>query len=429
MRNLKRLRTAGIMCPEPVEVRENILVMTFVGDKDGWYVSSYFERLDRNRRPRASPRLKDADIPEAAFPDLYVELMLMTRKIFIECKLVHADLSEYNILYHIDDTPAEPDRSSPTACGKQHVPPSRGHLHIIDVSQSVEHDHPHAFDFLRSDLRNVEDFFSKRGVRTVGLRRAFEFVTRERLHCDEVGTGGNQGEEAALRQWMDTPEAADGEAKASDDAVFMRSYIPRTLNEVFDPERDVGVLSRGEGANLIYKDTIGIVVPKGGKKDEVVVEDDQRGPAKATALAHTKAGGSTPKNAVTFAGSDVEEDSEADGEAEEGEAEEGGVGEGNDGSENGGSEETEDDDADAEGFKDKKPRGHRHEDKEEKKVRPTEWREGDPDAESAGLVLMVLRLQFQQRKKAAKEEAREKRKHKIPKAEKKRRVKTTARGG
>ena len=36
MRNLKRLRTAGISCPEPVEVRENVLVMTFIGDKDGW---------------------------------------------------------------------------------------------------------------------------------------------------------------------------------------------------------------------------------------------------------------------------------------------------------------------------------------------------------------------------------------------------------
>lgn len=38
MRNLKRLKTAGICCPEPIEVRENVLVMTFVGDKDGWSV-------------------------------------------------------------------------------------------------------------------------------------------------------------------------------------------------------------------------------------------------------------------------------------------------------------------------------------------------------------------------------------------------------
>lgn len=44
MRNLKRLRTAGIRCPEPIEVRENVLVMTFVGDKDGWYVFKYHYR-------------------------------------------------------------------------------------------------------------------------------------------------------------------------------------------------------------------------------------------------------------------------------------------------------------------------------------------------------------------------------------------------
>ncbi|KAI1789641.1 RIO1-domain-containing protein [Ganoderma leucocontextum] len=383
MRNLKRLRTAGIRCPEPVEVRENVLVMTFVGDKDGW----------------ASPRLKDADIPEAAFPDLYVELMLMTRKIFTECKLVHADLSEYNILYHIDDAPhehpsdtrAEPDQAASSPTVGQQVPSPRGHLHIIDVSQSVEHDHPHAFDFLRSDLRNIEDFFSKRSVPTVGLRRAFEFVTRERIHDDDEDAGKGKDEDAILREWMDTPEAADGEAKASDDAVFMRSYIPRTLNEVYDPERDVDVLSRGEGEKLIYKDTIGIVGPKEGRKDE----DDQRDAAKA-APTIAKAGDATPKKAVAFAGDDVEEGSE-EGREEEEEDE----GEEDDGSEDERSGEAEDDDADADGFKDKKPRGHRHEDKEAKK----------------------------QRKKAAKEEAREKRKHKIPKAEKKRRIKTTARGG
>ena len=38
MRNLKRLVAAGIRAPEPIEVRENVLVMNFVGDKEGWYV-------------------------------------------------------------------------------------------------------------------------------------------------------------------------------------------------------------------------------------------------------------------------------------------------------------------------------------------------------------------------------------------------------
>ena len=36
MRNLKRLKAAGLRCPEAVEVRENVLVMGFIGDNDGW---------------------------------------------------------------------------------------------------------------------------------------------------------------------------------------------------------------------------------------------------------------------------------------------------------------------------------------------------------------------------------------------------------
>lgn len=36
MRNLKRLVAAGIRAPDPKEVRENVLLMTFVGNKDGW---------------------------------------------------------------------------------------------------------------------------------------------------------------------------------------------------------------------------------------------------------------------------------------------------------------------------------------------------------------------------------------------------------
>jgi RIO kinase 1 len=37
LRNLRRLRGAGIPCPEPLEVRENVLVMGFLGNREGWY--------------------------------------------------------------------------------------------------------------------------------------------------------------------------------------------------------------------------------------------------------------------------------------------------------------------------------------------------------------------------------------------------------
>ena len=256
---------------------------------------------------------------------------------------MHADLSEYNILYHVapkaapaPDGPSQHEAAAsaaaaPPPAAPDHAQGDLGHLYIIDVSQSVEHDHPHAFDFLRADLRNVEDFFARRGVPCLGLRRAFEFVTKESL-ADEGGPA------AALARRLAQAERDGGEDVGEDaahvnarsavdeDSVFMRSYIPRTLNEVFDPERDVGALNRGEGEKLIYKDTIGIVAPK-----EQAVDGQRK---------------------VQFA-EDLDEGSE-DGEESATEDESG--------------EESQAGEDGEEELKERKPRGHRHEDKEAKKV-------------------------------------------------------------
>lgn len=225
------------------------------------------------------------------------------------CKLVHADLSEYNILYH------------------------NSHLYIIDVSQSVEHDHPSAFDFLRNDLKNIEDFFGRFGVKCLGLRRCFEFVTREKL--------GESGEDDAmvLTKWLeeevqpeedDVEDLADasggaGASSAHEDSVFLQSYIPRTLNEVYDPERDVEALKKGGGKGLIYADTIGLVEPsakQGELKPKVHFDKDEEG---------------------------AEHSDESDDTADD----------------DSGAEEA----ATGKEFTERTPRGHRHEDKEAKAVR------------------------------------------------------------
>lgn len=41
MRNLKRLKTAGVRCPDVYEVKENVLVMQFLGDREGWCAYSF----------------------------------------------------------------------------------------------------------------------------------------------------------------------------------------------------------------------------------------------------------------------------------------------------------------------------------------------------------------------------------------------------
>ncbi|KAF8895493.1 atypical/RIO/RIO1 protein kinase [Infundibulicybe gibba] len=341
MRNLKRLVSAGIRCPSPLEVRENVLVMDFIGDKEGW----------------ASPRLKDAQFTVSESEALYVELVLIVRKMFHQCKLVHADLSEYNILFH------------------------EGHLWIIDVSQSVEQDHPSAFDFLRNDLKNVEEFFGRLGVTCLGLRRCFDFVTKEELSP----TGGEaEDAEAILKHWLQEKtdvldrELVDGDIAAitsstHEDSVFLKSFIPRSLYEVYDPERDVAQLNRGEGHGLIYADTIGLVTSN---------EDNP---------------GREPKPVVHFEQEEGETPEGSDNTASEGDT---------DGSANGenGMEGT---------FIERTPRGHRHEDRDAKKVQ----------LQFPFVYTILTHSHQQERKKAVKAEAKEKRKHKMPKAEKKRSMK------
>ncbi|KAI9465630.1 RIO1-domain-containing protein [Lactarius psammicola] len=324
LRNLRRLRAAGIPCPDPLEVRENVLVMSFLGDREGW----------------AAPRLKDAEIEDQSiYASLYTGLMSNIRKLFHQCKLVHADLSEYNILYH------------------------NSQLYIIDVSQSVEHDHPSAFDFLRNDIKNVEDFFSKMGVSCLGLRRSFEFIVKGNLDSTN-----ETSDEDVFKKLLDLSTQGDPSRNdsikapvgqsAHEDAVFGKSFIPRTLGELFDPERDIAALSLDDLERPIYANTIELVKPA------------TTGPAEANGAQADVSG--EPQVSLSNDGSQDSQDSQSNTDSEAGEE-------------------------NSRVFEDKRPRGHRHEDRGLKK----------------------------ERKKATKTEQREKRKSKMPKAEKKRRIKAS----
>ena len=47
---------------------------------------------------RPAPRLKDAELSESKSRELYLQCIQMVRTMYHECKLVHADLSEFNLL-------------------------------------------------------------------------------------------------------------------------------------------------------------------------------------------------------------------------------------------------------------------------------------------------------------------------------------------
>ncbi|KAI1293079.1 RIO1 family-domain-containing protein [Xylaria venustula] len=235
-RNLRRIHQAGIACPEPIQLKLHVLVMGFLGDRRGW----------------AYPRLRDANIPaedaEQIWTGLYVQLLGIMRRLYQVCKLVHADLSEYNILYH----------------DKQ--------LYIIDVSQSVEHDHPRSLEFLRMDIKNTGDFFRKQGVDTLADRVVFDFIIAPSGPVEEPGLQESIEQLYASRTESATDDKAAAEREV-DNEVFRQQYIPQTLEQVYDIEKDAETIGHGEGDKLVYRNLLAdqVVLPKAA--DALVSED------------------------------------------------------------------------------------------------------------------------------------------------------------
>ncbi|KAJ8569076.1 hypothetical protein ON010_g6186 [Phytophthora cinnamomi] len=186
-------RDAGIFCPAPILLRSHVLLMDFIG-RDGW----------------AAPRLKDAKISDSRYRECYLYCVKMMRTMYQKCRLVHGDLSEYNILYY------------------------KTKLYFIDVSQSVEHEHPSANDFLRKDCRNIADYFRKTGaLNPMTTQELFDFVTDPRIADEDV----DDHLEAIQRVIAERPVERTNEEQV-DEAVFMSTFIPRSLGEVLHSERE-----------------------------------------------------------------------------------------------------------------------------------------------------------------------------------------------
>jgi len=134
-RNYRRIHSANIKTPQPILLKGHVLIMEFLGT-NGW----------------PSPRIRDASLSEKKLREAYVQTILIMRHMYQRCNLVHGDLSEYNLLWHNNE------------------------VYVIDVSQSVETDHPSALDFLRKDASNVNDFYKKvGGLSVMTTRQLFEF--------------------------------------------------------------------------------------------------------------------------------------------------------------------------------------------------------------------------------------------------------------
>ncbi|HDD69690.1 MAG TPA: serine protein kinase RIO [Candidatus Bathyarchaeota archaeon] len=133
-RNLEQATAAKVRVPKPIAVRNNVLIMEFIG-KNGVCAPSMKEQTPKN--------------PEK----IYKILLKYLKRLYSKAELVHGDLSEYNIMIW------------------------KGRPILFDMSQAVPLAHPLAEFLLRRDLNNLNKFFKKLGVKVLSAEECYRMVT------------------------------------------------------------------------------------------------------------------------------------------------------------------------------------------------------------------------------------------------------------
>lgn len=123
-KNLSSATQAHLNTPLPLAFKDNIVVMEFIGTGDA-----------------AAPRLKEVKLLPGQAEQFYKETVDFIAGYYL-AGIVHADLSEYNILVH------------------------EGRTWVIDFAQAVILSHPKAREFFLRDVENLSAYFRKQGVKT-----------------------------------------------------------------------------------------------------------------------------------------------------------------------------------------------------------------------------------------------------------------------
>lgn len=85
MQNLNRIRRAGLPCPQVLCLKKHVLVMEFIGAGG-----------------KPAPTLKEAVLSSSQLLKAYDDTVEIMRKMYAKCDLVHADLSEFNLLWYLN---------------------------------------------------------------------------------------------------------------------------------------------------------------------------------------------------------------------------------------------------------------------------------------------------------------------------------------
>ena len=118
--NLEKMKKGNIICPKVIKVKRNLVIMEFLGEEG-----------------IPAPTLKSASLSQKDMISAFEKSTRCIKDLYRKCKLIHADLSEYNLLWH------------------------QSEVYVIDVSQAVDISHPKAHHFLFRDCRNLTAFFKK----------------------------------------------------------------------------------------------------------------------------------------------------------------------------------------------------------------------------------------------------------------------------
>jgi RIO kinase 1 len=132
-KNMQTAHVSGVRVPLPIAVRKNVLVMEFVGDSEG------------NPTPALvyTEELTSAD---------YQQVIKQMTMLYQKAKLVHADLSEYNIFK--------------TDSG----------VMLFDFGSAIDIQHPNSKQFLVRDVMNINKFFEKRGIDVLNTAQVVEKI-------------------------------------------------------------------------------------------------------------------------------------------------------------------------------------------------------------------------------------------------------------
>lgn len=118
------------------------------------------EPLSQNRHVVAMGMIEGAELanwkrlpkPER----ILKEILRNVRKAYVKAEVIHADLSEYNII----------------------LKPNK-HILIIDWPQYVTKEHLNAIELLKRDVKNVLQYFERKHMLKIGLEESLKYVTGE----------------------------------------------------------------------------------------------------------------------------------------------------------------------------------------------------------------------------------------------------------